>query len=246
MGGRTVGPGIGGFTLGGGFSWKTNQFGLTCDTVKQYNMVLPNGTLKTVTPADTDLFFALKGGLNRFGAVYSIEYYTHKQTKVWGGLAIYTGKAVDQILQATADFQVNNKDPKAQMITTLQGSPLGPTALVLYFYDGPERPAVYDGFKGIPALIDSSRSQSFISFIKAFPSQLVTNVRGAFATLSTSSLTPKFLAAIKADIEAFTKLMPLHSGSGVSYDIEPFTDYGKYATDSAYPHANSPLPVRLS
>lgn len=102
VGGRTVGPGIGGFTLGGGFSWKTNQFGLTCDTVKQYNIVLPvsavfpiyttqglingskNGTITSVTPDQADLFFALKGGLNRFGAVTSVEYYTHKQVPtVW-------------------------------------------------------------------------------------------------------------------------------------------------------------------
>jgi len=28
VGGRTEGPGVGGFTLGGGYSWKTNQFGM--------------------------------------------------------------------------------------------------------------------------------------------------------------------------------------------------------------------------
>lgn len=203
-----------------------------------------NGTLTTVTAANKDLFFALKGGLNRFGAVTSIEYYTHKQSpKVWGGLAIYAGNAVDQVLNATADFAANNKDPKAQIITTLEGGATGTTALVLYFYDGPERPSAYDGFKGIGAVIDSTTSQTFVSFVKSFPSELVTNVRGTFATLSTSQLTPKFLTAVKADLETFSQVMALHSGSTVSYDIEPFTDYGKYATDSAYPHADSPLPV---
>lgn len=53
VGGRTPGPGIGGFTLGGGFSWKTNQFGLTCDTVKQYNMVLPVRTTFTLVITST-------------------------------------------------------------------------------------------------------------------------------------------------------------------------------------------------
>lgn len=37
--------------------------------------------------------------------------------------------------------------------------------------------------------------------------------------------------------------MSLHSGSTVSYDIEPFMLYGKHASDSAYPHSKSPLPV---
>jgi hypothetical protein len=129
------------------------------------------------------------------------------------------------------------------MITTLEGSQLGTTALVLFFYDGPERPSAYDGFKNITALVDATKTQTFPSFVKSFPSQLVTNVRGTFATLSTSQITPKFVAAIKADIEAYNKVSALHSGTTVSYDIEPFTDYGKYATDSAYPHADSPLPV---
>ena len=32
----------------------------------------------------------------------------------------------------------------------------------------------------------------------------------------------------------------------VSYDIEPFSDtYGEHATDSAFPHANSPKPLNL-
>lgn len=40
--------------------------------------------------------------------------------------------------------------------------------------------------------------------------------------------------------------MLLHGGEMVSYDIEPFlTSYGKLATDSAYPHDQSPLPVCL-
>ena len=36
-----------------------------------------------------------------------------------------------------------------------------------------------------------------------------------------------------------------HSGTMVSFDIEPFTNYGQHATDSAYPHADSLLPVSL-
>jgi len=37
--------------------------------------------------------------------------------------------------------------------------------------------------------------------------------------------------------------MALHSGITASYDIEPFTKYGEFATESAYPHKHSPLPV---
>lgn len=37
--------------------------------------------------------------------------------------------------------------------------------------------------------------------------------------------------------------MSLHGGITVSYDLEPFTKYGEYATESAFPHTESPLPV---
>jgi hypothetical protein len=43
-----------------GYSWRTNQFGLTLDTVVSFELVLPNGTIKTVTPSDEDLWFALR------------------------------------------------------------------------------------------------------------------------------------------------------------------------------------------
>jgi FAD/FMN-containing dehydrogenase len=80
-GGRIDGVGVGGFILGGGghssslprihhvyssfihvagYSWKTNQYGLTIDTVTAFELVLANGTVKTVTEKDEDLWFALR------------------------------------------------------------------------------------------------------------------------------------------------------------------------------------------
>ena len=82
VGGRVSGVGVAGFTLGGGglplewrlnsllmllisiysgFSWKTNQYGLTIDTVVAFELVKPDGTVSTVTEdSDSELFFGLK------------------------------------------------------------------------------------------------------------------------------------------------------------------------------------------
>lgn len=43
-----------------GYSWKTNEYGLTVDTVTEFHLVLPNGTQMVVTETDKDLWFALK------------------------------------------------------------------------------------------------------------------------------------------------------------------------------------------
>jgi FAD/FMN-containing dehydrogenase len=75
VGGRTVGVGVAGFALGGGeclpsseswisyslgYSFQTDQYGLTLDNIVGYEVVLPNGTATSVTPNDSDLFFALR------------------------------------------------------------------------------------------------------------------------------------------------------------------------------------------
>jgi hypothetical protein len=47
-----------------GYSWKTNEYGLTVDTVTELHLVSANGTQMVVTATDKDLWFALKVCLN--------------------------------------------------------------------------------------------------------------------------------------------------------------------------------------
>ena len=43
-----------------GYSFKSNQYGLAIDNVVGFELVLPNGTVTTVTADDHDLWFALR------------------------------------------------------------------------------------------------------------------------------------------------------------------------------------------
>ncbi len=55
--------GIAGLTLGGGQGVLTRFLGLTCDTLRAADVVLPDSTLVTATEGDDgDLFWALRGG----------------------------------------------------------------------------------------------------------------------------------------------------------------------------------------
>ncbi|KIJ54881.1 hypothetical protein M422DRAFT_125731, partial [Sphaerobolus stellatus SS14] len=84
VGGRVPGVGVGGFTLGGGYSWKTQKFGLACDNVLAFNLVTPTSQILTVTAqSHPDLFFGLKGGGNNFGIVTSFVLKTRPQGQVW-------------------------------------------------------------------------------------------------------------------------------------------------------------------
>ena len=53
--------GVGGLSLGGGYGWRTNQVGLTMDTIVGYELISPTGIPMNVTNVtNPDLFFALK------------------------------------------------------------------------------------------------------------------------------------------------------------------------------------------
>ncbi|KLO11827.1 FAD-binding domain-containing protein [Schizopora paradoxa] len=172
-GGRIPGIGVGGLSLGGGYSWKTNQFGLTVDTIASFDLVLPTGKQVHVTnQTNPDLFFALKGGQNNFGIVTSIEFETHPQSQIWlkrrrqGGSITYAGNVTDSLNLATANFSINNTDPKAQMIVTYASVAGQSLAQVFPFYDGPTPPAgIFDAFLSIPNIATNVSTQSFVEFM---------------------------------------------------------------------------------
>lgn len=183
--------------------------------------------------------------------------------RLQGGSKIYEGVQVDALLNATETFASTVTDPKAQIILTIEGiTGLVFTPVVLFFYDGEDPGDSFVAFDDILATIDTVLVQSFSSFVGAQAVELLTNPRGTSHTVSVSSLTPTLLDAVKTQIEVtrscaslrsservLTSLQGLaekqllHSGSLVTVDVDPFLQYGQYATDSAYPHADSPLPV---
>lgn len=60
-GSATQGVGVAGWILGGGYSLKSNQFGLGIDNVTQFQIVLPSGKVQTATEKNReDLFQALR------------------------------------------------------------------------------------------------------------------------------------------------------------------------------------------
>lgn len=76
-GGRNGAVGVGGLTLGGGISYFSPQVGWTCDTVVNFELVLPSGHLVSANRSShPDLFRALKGGMNNFGVVTKFDFAT--------------------------------------------------------------------------------------------------------------------------------------------------------------------------
>ncbi|KAI0649785.1 FAD-binding domain-containing protein [Trametes meyenii] len=252
VGGRVTGVGVAGFTLGGGYSWKTNQYGLTVDNLTGFELVLPNGTVTTVTQ-DTypDLFFGLKGGFNNFGIVTKFNLTTHAQTEVWGGLITITQDQLDKVNDATVKFSKTVTDPKAQVLPTYNFVLGQPGVSLLMFYDGPTPPAgIFDDYLAIPSFTKDVKTRSFLDLVKAAPANATGGQRAIFHTVSLLDYTDKIMDAVLNETKFWGERLSLKTGTFISYDVEPFLPtIFSHATEgsSAFPPSRSKglLPLNI-
>ncbi|PBK95430.1 FAD dependent oxidoreductase [Armillaria gallica] len=273
VGGRVTGVGVAGFILGGGFSWLTNQYGLTIDTVVAYELVKPTGEVANVTAnSDPDLFFALKGGLNNFvssqlwlglfisyevlilpqGIVTRFTLRTFPQGQVWGGLITYTQDHLSEANAATVKFSNDVTDPKAAIITTYNFLLGQPGVSQLLFYDGPTPPdGIFDDFLAIPHFTQDIKTRDFTSLVLASPANATQNLRGVFNTVSLLGYSDTLINAIVNETKFWGAKLSLDTGLFISYDVEPFRpnifSVSDTHTESAYPPSRSAglLPLNL-
>ncbi|QRV84351.1 FAD-binding domain protein [Ceratobasidium sp. AG-Ba] len=248
VGGRVTGVGVAGFALGGGYSWLSNQYGLTIDTVVAYELVLPNGTVTTASEAaNSDLFWALKGGFNNFGIVTKFTMQAFPQGQVWGGLKTYTQDQLGKVNNATVNFINNVKDPKAGIITTYNFVIGQPGVSLLMFYDGPTPPAgIFDEFQSITSFSSDVSTRSLSSLVQASPANATAGNRGAFNTVSLKTYSPTLLAQVVNQTTIWGQKLLANAANFVSYDVEPFLpSMTSRSKGGAYPHEDYLIPLNL-
>ena len=76
--------------MAGGLSFFAARYGLVCDNVENFEVVLASGEIVNANAKErSDLWFALKGGSNNFGIVTRFDLRTFRQGKFWGGFVGY-------------------------------------------------------------------------------------------------------------------------------------------------------------
>ncbi|KAH7304754.1 FAD binding domain-containing protein [Stachybotrys elegans] len=171
VGGRIGNVGVGGYMLGGGLSFMSSEYGWAANSVVEYELVLANATVITVSEASNpDLFTVLKGGGNNYGIITAFVVRAYPQGKVWGGSLFFnaadgTNKA---LLAAVNKFTLNYPDPKAGIIMTAELSASGiiNNWIMFLYYNGPTPPAgVFDDFLAAKPFLNTCKTQSYSALL---------------------------------------------------------------------------------
>ncbi|KAI6113834.1 FAD-binding domain-containing protein [Pisolithus croceorrhizus] len=249
VGGRVSGIGVAGFTLGGGYSWLTNQYGLAVDNTESFELVLPNGTVFDVTESShPDLFFGLRGIVTKFILK------THPQGQIWGGIVVYPETSVDQVTRATAHFSANNEDPKAQIIVSINYAAGNLFLVTTLFYDNTDpAPGVFDVFLDIPALVKDVNTRSLLSLVvvpQSVPVNATLALRGVFSTMTVTKYSVELIEAAINETIHWGPMLVASSAVFVSYSFTPAmpTVLKRSSAPSAWPpmHKEPIVPIVLS
>src|SRR5215472_8135608 len=103
--------GAGGLVLGGGTGWLNRLYGLSCDNVRGFSVVLADGSIVHANAKENpDLFWALRGGGGNFGVVTEFEVSLHPVSAVLFGRGICPGDEVPDLLRHWRDFMPESPD----------------------------------------------------------------------------------------------------------------------------------------
>lgn len=200
VGGRIGNTGVGGLMLGGGLSYMSAQYGWAASSVIEYEVVLADGTVASVTADNehADLFVALRGGGNAFCIVTAYIAQAHRQGDIYGGNLVYVRTpATDRaLLRAVRDFADHNTDDKAAVIVTAERAAVNlvDTWIIFLFYDGTDVPeGTFANFTGdaggAKPTLNTLKVQSYASLIGGSNWVILpgVNVQGSTETLPVPS-----------------------------------------------------------
>ncbi|KAL6721082.1 hypothetical protein ACLMJK_000182 [Lecanora helva] len=167
-GGRASSVGVGGLTLGGGFSFFSPRYGLVCDNVLNFEVVLSSGLIVNANPTtNVDLFRALKGGTNNFGVVTRFDMRAFKQGKFWGGFAGQDISTRFQQYQIFEEFAMSkNYDPYSALILSFSFTK-EPGWIIAsdYEYTKPQpNPPAFKKFLDLPQTFSTLRISNLTDF----------------------------------------------------------------------------------
>lgn len=164
-GGRDGDVGVGGFLTGGGNSYYAGLYGLACDTVANFEVVLADGDIVNANAnSHPDLWKALKGGSGNFGIVTRFDMVAFPAHDIWGGVRVSARSEGERLAETMVSFNDGNeKNPEAAYILLFNFGPSAPDVLVaqaIMDTKGVENGAAWKEIREVPAVMEDMKKRS--------------------------------------------------------------------------------------
>lgn len=105
LSGSSPGVGVVGYLVGGGYGLMLRKHGLTVDTLKSATVVLADGSVaRASAEANSDLFYAIRGGGGAFGVITEVEVGLVPFAEVFGGHVAFDASLAPQVLKTWAEW----------------------------------------------------------------------------------------------------------------------------------------------
>ncbi|KAH6719573.1 hypothetical protein BKA61DRAFT_669899 [Leptodontidium sp. MPI-SDFR-AT-0119] len=142
LGGRSRTVGVGGLVMSAGMSFFSARYGLPCDNVANFEVVLSNGSIVNANAAsNSDLHRALKGGSNNFGVVTRLDLNAYEQGPFWGGQGTFNTSVLPSLISSFSKYANSEGADEYAQLQILYGI-FGPATIVMSMqhYTKPEPP----------------------------------------------------------------------------------------------------------
>jgi FAD/FMN-containing dehydrogenase len=132
---------MGGYMQGGGYGFTSREFGMHCDNVVGFTMMLADGEIVIATPeTNGDLFWAVRGGTgNNFGVLLGATYKSHELPSVFGvWLQWPMSSAAQALVEMQTNFMQSGAPSNFGYMTILAEQQGVPVLMMRAMYDGSE------------------------------------------------------------------------------------------------------------
>ncbi|KAI1773054.1 hypothetical protein F4818DRAFT_453407 [Hypoxylon cercidicola] len=224
VGGRETAVGLAGFLLGGGLGPFPSLHGIGADGVRNFEVVLADGTIVNAnTDTNENLFRALKGGGSNFGIVTRFDLVTYPLINIQYTINFYDPVDYKNIIKATIQVQeYMESDPKIGLFTNFRNDLI---IVGMLYADCPaETPKAFDPFFKLTSLVNvmlPTTNGTISSLVKTL-GQLHPPLPGKRAV---ATATTKVSSDLYADIYSMWRdsIKTLVAGVDLHFTIQPVT-----------------------